>query len=169
MVSGVWACLNGNIRYHCTVNRKLSPAQIEATCRHLLNQRGRVTVRAVMAELRRRHGACGRTERVSEIMGQLQIDRGSQAGSDQPTDTAALLERLRAAEARAERSEEIERRHQDFWAKRYADKADELERRYRAALDSRPSITINQYLRLQQRIAELSRRLAQYEAVQDLW
>lgn len=148
------------------MNRKLTPEQIEGTCRHLLNQRGRVTVRAVMAELRRRHGACGRTERVSEIMGQLQIDRVSQPVSDQPADTPALLERLRAAEVRAERSEEIERRHQEFWARRYAEKADELERRYRAAINARPSITVDQYLRLQQRVADLARRLAQYEPVE---
>ena len=53
------------------VNRKLTPDQIEAACRDLLSRRRRVTVRAVMAELRNRHDATGRTERIREILHRL--------------------------------------------------------------------------------------------------
>ena len=146
------------------MNRKLAPEQIEATCRDMLAGRRRVTVRAVMAELRCRHQACGRTERVSEILRRVEARRALDPPNDPPSaDVAALLDRLQAAEARAARAEELERHHQDFWAMRYAEKADELERRYAAALQARPAITTDQYLRLQQRAAELARRLAQYE------
>ncbi|MGH8327856.1 MAG: hypothetical protein ACRET2_13975 [Steroidobacteraceae bacterium] len=150
------------------MNRKLTPEQIEAACRDLLRSRHRVTLRAVMAELHHRHGATGRTERVSKILSRLEASREAfgPAHHQPSADITALLPRLQAAEARAARSEEIERQHQDYWARRYAEKADELERRYAAALKSRPAITTDQYLRLQQRIAELARRLSQYESVE---
>lgn len=149
------------------MNRKLTPEQIEATCRALLSSRRRVTIRTVMAQLRERHGATGRTERVSAILRRIEGRRDFDPSHDPPSaDTAALLERLLAAEARAARSEELERRHQDFWAQRYAEKVDELERRYTAAVQVRPAITTDQYLRLQRRAAELAGRLAQYESVE---
>jgi len=146
------------------VNRKLTLDQIEAACRDLLSSANRVTVRAVMAELHRRHGATGRTERVSGTLRRLEARRASDPPRE-PADTAALRERLQAAEARALRSEERERRHQEYWAKRYAEKADELERRHATAMKDRPAITTDHYLRLQQRAAELARRLSQYESV----
>jgi hypothetical protein len=148
------------------MNRKLTSEQIEATCRQLLSGRRPVTVRTVMAELRRRNGSAGRTERVSGILRRLQTAPEIESTGNAPAaDVVALRERLEAAEARAARSEEMERRHQDYWAKRYAEKADELERRYAAAIKARPAITTDQYLRLQQRIADLARRLSQYEPV----
>lgn len=146
------------------MNRKLTLDQIEVVCRDLLRSIRRVTVRAVMIELHRRYGAAGRTERVSEILRRLEAS-GTFNPPREPADTAALLQRLEVAEARAARSEEMERRHQEYWAKRYAEKADELERRYAAGMKARPAITTDQYLRLQQRAAELARRLSQYESV----
>ncbi len=148
------------------MNRRLTPEQLESACRDLLMSRRRVTVRAVMAELRRRHGASGRTERVRQTLHRLDASQPLEPTRDPAaSDTATLLERLQAAEARAARSEELERHHQDFWAKRYAEKADELERRYAAVLRARPAITTDQYLRLHQRIADLTRRLSRYESV----
>lgn len=146
------------------MNRKLTAEQIEAACRDLLSRRRRVTVRAVMAELHRRHGFAGRTERVGQILRPLQAAPIS-ARDAKSADIATLRERLENAEARAARSEEVERRHQEYWAKRYAEKADELERKYAPALQARPTITADQYLRLQQRIADLTRRLSRYEPV----
>jgi len=149
------------------MNRKLTDAQIEALCRELVAVQRRVGVRTIMAELRRRHGASGRTARVAQI-----LRRAEQSISVVPAageGRAALLtmaERLRQAEVRAARAEELERRHQDYWARRYAEKADELERKYAAVLKSRPAITSDEYLRLHQRVAELSRRLARYEPVE---
>lgn len=150
------------------MNRKLTSEQIESTCRELLGGRRHVTVRDAMAELQRRHGAAGRTERVSRILSRLETHQPFEPTHvEAPApDATALLERLDAAEARAARSEEMERRHQDYWAERYAEKADELERKYSAILQARPPITTDQYLRLQRRVAELSRRLSKYEDVE---
>lgn len=149
------------------VNRKLTTEQIEAACRDLLSSNRRVTVRGVVAELRRRHGASGRMDRVGQILSRLESAQAfAPAGGGMSGDVTALLARLKDAEARATRSEEIERRHQDYWAKRYAEKADELERKYAAALQARPAISTDQYLRLQHRVMRLMQRLSQYESVE---
>ena len=145
------------------MNRKLSSDQIEAVCRELLARQRSVTVRGVMAELRSRYGASGRTNRVTEILRRVERSLPVGASSSDSSEITALRERLQAAEVRAARSEEMERHHQDYWAKRYVEKVDELERKYAALLRSRPAITTDDYLRLQQRVAELTRRLAEYE------
>lgn len=147
------------------MNHKLTSEQIEAACRDLLSARRHVTVRAVMAELHRHHGAAGRTERVSQILRRLQTAPFESTRDPQLANIAALRERLEAAETRAARSEEMERRHQDYWAKRYAEKADELERKYAPALQPPAAITADQYLRLRQRVADLTRRLSRHEPV----
>lgn len=158
-------CPNGNFCYHSGVNRKLTDQHIDEACRELLASRRRVGVRTVMAELRRRHGAAGRTERVSRVLREAEESATPPAReAEGEPNVAELNARLRAAEERAARAEELERRHQDFWARRYAEKADELERRYAAMLRTRAAITPDEYLRLQRRVAELSRRLERYEA-----
>ena len=148
------------------MHRKLTREEVEAVCRRLLSERRRVTVRSVMAELRRCYRAAGRTERVSMILRQL----AESAGPTPPegTELASLREQLRVAEERAARAEELERQHQDFWANRYAEKVTELERRYAEALNTKQAIRSEQYLRIHQRAAELAQRLARYEPVEPL-
>ena len=164
-VSVVSACSNGNIRYHWRMNRRLSSEQIKRACRELLHERRHVSVRALMRELRQRHGAAGRTERVARL---LKLVEDEVAAARPSVEEGAegiekLHEQLRDAQARATRAEEIERSHQDFWARRYAEKVDELEKRYAAALKARAPISPDQYLRLHQEMAQLRRRLAQCE------
>jgi hypothetical protein len=147
--------------------RLVTSAQIEEACSALLRVRHRVGVRDVMRRLRELHGASGRTERVAIVLKRLQEVRtalplpATQEAS--PEVVAHLREQLRAAEERAARAEELERRHQDFWAERYAEKLQELERRFEALARDAPTVTTDPYLRACQRVVELERRLAQYE------
>jgi hypothetical protein len=147
---------------------RLTAPQIETSCRQLLINQRRVGVRDVMEDLRNRHGLCGRTARVAGILRRVEQDLNQPkipAGNGS-AEIALLRQQLRAAEHRAQRAEELERSHQDFWAKRYAEKVDELERRNAAAPSRAGVITSEQYLRIHQRAAELARRLAKYEAVE---
>lgn len=148
------------------MRRGLSIEQIEAVCRELLRDRRRVSVRTVMVELRRRHGASGRTERVSRLLKQVEEGALEFPIERVPEEMERMREQLRAAEVRAARAEEIERSHQDYWARRYAEKADEMERQLSAALKRRAPISADEYLALHRRLAELTRRLAQYEGAE---
>ncbi len=144
--------------------RGLSDYQIEITVTDLLRRSRRVTVREVMQALRDRFGGSGRTERVCQVLkrleSQLQI---SPDEVDVQQELEALRARVQQAEARASLSEERERRHQDLWATRYAEKVAELEQQQARPGPSAPGITHEQYLRVYQRAAELARRLARYE------
>jgi len=154
---------NGNMGYHCRVNRRLTTEQIEIAARALLRGRRQVTVQALRHSLHERHGAGGRTERIARILKQLQNELAllppNEPGGEE---LEKLQQRVREAEARAERAEQLERSHQDFWARRYSEKADELERRHAAALKNRASISADQHLRLLQENAELRRRLLEH-------
>jgi hypothetical protein len=148
--------------------RGLSDAQIERTTRELLSTRHRVTVRDVMRALRARFGGCGRTERICKVLKQLEAQRlppsiasSTSAGAEE--ELVSLREHLRAAEARAELSEERERQHQDLWASRYAEKVAELEKQQPRATHRTSGVTHDQYLRVYQRAVDLARRLARYE------
>ncbi len=100
------------------MNRRLSEARIRTTCRALLAADGGVTGRRLCAELRRRYGAVGKTERVCAIW------REERAAAAVPPDVVELSRQLAAAQAvaaenlaRAERAEFRERAHQEQWAR----------------------------------------------------
>lgn len=145
--------------------RGLTDPQIEQSIRELFVRQRRVTVRDVMELLRAKFGACGRTERICQMLKRLEAE----AESTRMIQTAdahafeALRERVRAAEARAALSEERERQHQDLWAERYAEKVAQLGRQQSPAARAVSGVTHEQYLRVYQRAAELARRLARYE------
>lgn len=154
------------------MKHRLTKDQIADVCRCLLHQQRRVGVRDVMRQLHQQYGVKGRTERITAILKE-------EAGSALPfplvpteaSDVAALSERVRVAEERAAqaelravRAEELERNHQDFWANRYAERVAQMERHY-AELAGRPStgVSADQYLKVCQLNAELTRRLELYQ------
>jgi hypothetical protein len=99
------------------VNQQLSEYRIRNTCRELLARHGKVSGRALCAELRRRYGAVGKTQRVFAIWRQLV------SAATLPPEMGELHRRLAVAErsaaenlARAERAEYREQGHQDKWA-----------------------------------------------------
>ena len=106
------------------MNHRLSEARIRGTCRELISKGGRVSGRALCAELRRRFGAVGKTERVFQIWREETTAKGSQGAiTAVSADLAELQRRLATAEAaaaenlaRAERAEYREQAHQDKWA-----------------------------------------------------
>ncbi|MHB1826281.1 MAG: hypothetical protein ACYCV6_01135 [Steroidobacteraceae bacterium] len=155
--------------------QKLSDAVIEATCRELLQVQRRVTVRRVSEELRRRHHASGKNARVARILREVTERMAVPTYEGTPdAEIARLRTALQRAEhqvaeaiARAELSEERERTHQDLWARRFAERMDESERRVDAAIRRHERKSAEQQLRLYRRIAELERenaRLAQGRA-----
>jgi hypothetical protein len=85
------------------------------------------------------------------------------AASDE---TTALRERLSVVEARAERAELRERKHQDLWATRYGEKVRELELLHAAQLLAASEAAADRYLRLYQRAADLAEKLSRYEKVE---
>ncbi|MGH7079189.1 MAG: hypothetical protein ACREFU_13990 [Acetobacteraceae bacterium] len=158
------------------MRRGLSNLTIQTVCRELLAGSRKVTTRQLAEKLRQRHGHPGRQERIVRALREaMQEPLPSLAlaptGDLGDKDVAALRERLKAMERRAELAEERELRHQDLWANRYVEKIAEMEAAFerkhaeqQAALAKpRPVITAEEYLRLHQRIAELTRRLAEYE------
>jgi hypothetical protein len=152
----------------------LTLPQIEEACRALFRTHRKVGVRDVARYLQELHGFKGRTERIAIVLKHVQEEQVAlPSPPDQQPDQdalAQLLAKLRDAEWRATRAEELERRHQDFWADRYGEKLQELERRFEARGHDAPSpsVTPEQYLRVSQRVVELERRLAQYERVEPL-
>ena len=62
------------------MNRRLSESRIRSTCRELLGKKGRVSGRALCAELRKRFGAVGKTERVFAIWREETQAKGSGGG-----------------------------------------------------------------------------------------
>ena len=99
------------------MNLQLSEECIRSTCRDLLSRHGKVSGRALCAELRRRYGAVGKTDRVFAIW------RYELTEATLPASTEELRRRLKVAEkaaaenlARAERAEYREQAHQDKWA-----------------------------------------------------
>src|SRR5271154_4522129 len=98
------------------MNLQLSEQRIRATCRELLRKNSAVSGRRLCAELSKRFGAVGKTERVFAIW------REEVAAAAVPADLAELRVRLLAAEtaaaenlARAERAEYREQAHQEKW------------------------------------------------------
>jgi hypothetical protein len=149
----------------------LSVPLIEEACRTLLSRRRRVGVRDVMAYLRDQYGIAGRTERVAKILSQIEAESAvtpSNLSTPVPIELTDLQRQLRVSEARALRAEDLERHHQDFWAARYDEKVQEIEKRYAALHAQNTALTSEQYLRARQLAVELARRLAKYEKVEAL-
>jgi hypothetical protein len=149
--------------------RRISDQQIEGMCRALLETRRRVGIREVMSELRRAYGAVGRTERVAAALSRVaaEIPVGPQP-TPASRELEALQERLRVAEQRAQRAEEREIQHQDYWARRYIERVEELERTHARQLSSATQGASERYLRLYQWAAKLTNRLSRYELVEPL-
>jgi len=154
------------------VYQKLSDAVIAETCRELLQVQRRVTVRQVCEELQRQHHASGKNARVVRILREQSERMAVPSYEGTPDAEIARLQavlreterRLAAAIARAELSEERERSHQDWWARRFAERMDETDRKVAAAIKRSEREAAEQQLPLYQRIAELERenaRLAQ--------
>jgi hypothetical protein len=142
---------------------KLTSEQIRGTCQELLKKARSTTVREVMAQLRREYGACGRTERVKNILQDVLGEWRPEVPVVEDANITLLRQKLSDAEARAARAEELERRHQDFWAARYAERVAELENR--APPPAPTGVSTEKYVRLYRRAAELWDRLARYEEV----
>jgi len=152
----------------------LTRDQIESACAELFSTQSRVTVNDVAARLKLLHGTSGRRARVAAILREFESTLPFRRSTHPPSSpTLELEERLKAAEERAEQAEkraliaeELERHHQDFWAARYDQKAQELENRYATLEHTSNRASSEQLLRLYQRIAALTRRLSQYETVE---
>src|SRR5579872_5419847 len=148
------------------MNRRLSEARVRATCRELLAKTGRVSGRALSAELRRRFGAVGKTERISAIW------RDEVAAALVPGGGVELKRRLAAAEARAadnlkraELAEYREQAHQDKWAMEVDRLRSEVSALKSAMRGERWMEDLVQQLRwqlaaAQARVAELEQQLA---------
>jgi hypothetical protein len=145
------------------MNRRLSESRIRGTCRELLGKTGRVSGRALCAELRTRFGAVGKTERVFAIWRQemsAKAERGAPKVTAIPADVVELERRLKAAEAaaaeslkRAELAEYREQAHQEYWAL----EVDRLRQRLLARETTEVEVR-----RLQDRVLQLSRELVGY-------
>lgn len=113
------------------MNQRLSEFDIRSACRELMTSEGTISGRRLCAELRRRFGAIGKTERVFRIWREEMSARARAAmvaaieaeASALPTEVVELQRRLAAAEqsaaenlARAERAEYREEAHQEKWA-----------------------------------------------------
>lgn len=147
------------------MNRKLSEYRIRGTCRELLAKDGALSGRGLRAELLRRFGAVGKTERIFRIWRE-ETTASTVVGpvvavapaSALPADVRELQQRLLVAEsaaaenrARAERAEYREQAHQESWAA-------EIDR-LRLATRSQPDAA--QTIRnLQEQVFKLSRELA---------
>jgi hypothetical protein len=147
--------------------RRISDQQIEGVCRTLLGVRRRVGIREVMSQLRRAYGAVGRTERIAAVLSRVTAEIPVGIGAaPAPEDLETLQQKLRLAEERAQRAEEREIQHQDYWARRYAERLEELERAHAGQLSSATRIASERYLRLYQWAAQLRGRLSRYERVE---
>jgi len=156
------------------MNRKLSDAEIITTCRELFASNDALTGRALRAEVRRRFGFAGRTDRVFAIWRSIRDERPlgsghSQQGEDMQARLVAAEGRVRAleserdrAEERARRSEARELAHQDRWANeihelRAAARRVEREETLRRRLEER-------VLQLHRERQELRNKLAQLQS-----
>jgi hypothetical protein len=146
------------------MHRKLTTDQVREVCEEMLLQTETPSVRTVMAELRQRYGACGRTERVASVLRSLTEKRELRSRVSESSDLASLRQKLLDAEERAARAEYRELRHQDLWARRYQEKVAELQ--HRVATSKSTGVSSEQYLRLYRRAVELAGRLARYEPVE---
>jgi len=109
------------------MNRRLSEEQVRSLCRELLAKTGKLSGRALCAELRARFGAVGKTERVFAIWRDEMAARAQAvampADAADAADAADLKGRLAAAEhaaaknlKRAELAEYRAQAHLEQWA-----------------------------------------------------
>ncbi len=166
------------------MNRKLSDEQIEAAWRSLRRTGVPVSGRALRAQLRRRFGAAGRTDRVFSLCRTLEAaavleqgaggeyrDRATPAGAE-PTWAAdgkaegTLREERDRALERARRSEAREIAHQDRWAEevhalRCEVKGLRTERARRRLLEGQVLQLSSEVHRLRERLARASAQSAE--------
>jgi hypothetical protein len=122
------------------MNRKLSDAQILSTGEELVRRDPSISGRGLRAELRRRYGCAGKTDRVFAVWRMLRArceavslpstgdERSWQARLQAAEERAATAELARQqAEERALRSESREIAHQDKWANEIHDLRIEVE------------------------------------------
>jgi hypothetical protein len=150
------------------MNRLLTDEQIRSTCRQLSQTTRKPTTRQVSSDLRKQYGACGRSERVGEILRAVLEERVPTTGTSLAAESRALKSELARANVRAVLSEKRERDHQDFYANQYAKKLAQFEARLAELQRVSRGVTAEQYLRLYQRAAELMHRLSKYENVEPL-
>ena len=146
---------------------KVTDQQIEEVCRTLLEGHRRVGVRDVMRRLRALYGSGGRTERVAAVLSRVMAERpvvGRPTPS--PDEFEDLRGKLKGALERAALAEQREIQHQDYWARRYAERLEELERAHASQLSTATRTASERYLRLYQWAAELTNRLRRYEVVE---
>lgn len=143
---------------------------------------------AVRAELKRLYGASGGTDRVYRVLegppplppasppqnkALAEVERTSQALA---ADLAAanrkikqLQEELQQASAARDLANERSDGAQDYWARLYDQRKQEFEQMAaRLREQAKPAVSPDQYLRVCQRAAELSKRLSQYELVESI-
>jgi hypothetical protein len=148
--------------------RRLSDQQIEEMCRALLKKQRRVSAREVAAHLQAAFGARGRWERVTAIKRRVEAECPLPLPETSSEERSSLQQRLRIAEERAQRAEEREVQHQDYWATRYAEKLEELGRMHATQMQVATRSASERYLRVYQWAASLAERLSRYETVEPL-
>lgn len=133
------------------MNQRLTESRVRDTCRAMLQINPALSGRGLCAELKRRFGAVGKTERVFAIW------RDEVSGAAMPPDTVELTKRLAIAEAaaadnlsRAERAEMREEKHQEMWAM----EVDRLRQELQARKSNATEVRV-----LQERVLQLSREL----------
>ena len=173
-LAGLVGALKGNmyplpeIGYSSAVNLKLTDREILSVCRELVARDPDTSGRAVRAELKRRHGSAGNTDRVFAMWRSIRAEAGEGAavGSESleklRRQVVALQARLaeeglarEAAEQRAFLSESRELTHQTRWAREVDALRSEV-RELTAAAAHRGS--------LEDRVLALSREVAQLRA-----
>jgi hypothetical protein len=133
------------------MNQRLTESRVRETCRALLQINPALSGRGFCAELKRRFGAVGKTER------EFAIWRDEISAAAMPPDTVELQKRLAAVEAaaaenlaRAERAELREEKHQEMWAM----EVDRLRQELQAGKSGATEVRV-----LQERVLQLSREL----------
>lgn len=157
--------------YSHGVNRKLTDHQITAACGELLAKNPAASGRALRAELKRRFGSPGKTDRVFAVW-RTQRRESDLRTTDDRAEVEGLKRRVAELEVRLRQTdtarEDAEQRallsaareiaHQDRWAHELHDLRNEV-RRLEGA-DSRKAALESRVLDLTREVAELRSRLA---------
>ena len=149
------------------MNRKLTDRQITAVCREMFVADPTASGRALRAELKRRYGSSGKTDRVFAVWRSLRGAAQPTSATDAATETlrrqvADLEARVRdanlareSAEQRALLSEAREIAHQNRWANEIHDLRNEVRRLTGQGRRQGP---------LESRVLELNREVATLKA-----
>jgi len=142
----------------------LSQDQITRTCKDMLRTHRRVTVRQVAQELRTRYGASGKNARIAKALRDLtKLTSLSELLTDSDTaqETAAKLyaaqELIAKLQERVSIAEDREQSHQDLWARRFSERADEYDKKYAALMRARERELSEMRLKYYKQISDLTR------------